>query len=106
MEADLREEEGRRSGGGEGGAEELRGQWKGSGGEKEGAEEGSREMESVMGRGGGRWLCGSKKDRPRSCLSACLHVLRWRPGAEALWQPGLGARGPEKAGLVPSLRQT
>ena len=45
-----------------------------------------------------------QEDRPRSCLSACLHVLRQRPGADAFWQPSLGARGPDKLGLVPGLQ--
>ena len=91
-----------RSGVEEGGAEKLKRLWRGSGGGGGGAR-GGREHN------GGEEGTATLRKRaqqisPAPCMSACLHVLRLRPGAEAFWQPSLGARGPGKAGLVPGLQ--
>ena len=86
------------------GAEAMRREWRGSGGGGCGLREGWRAYGARMEEGTVR--CERSRTSPAPCLSACLHVLRWRPGAEAFWQPSLGAWGPGKAGLVPGLRQT
>ena len=85
------------SGGGEAGPEvtslECSGSGVGGGGDED------RIDSVVVGRQ--KVVIRAEQDMPVSLHFVCLHVLRLRPGAEAFWQPSLGARGPEKAGLVP-----